>query len=220
MGCGERRKTMELPRRRASGAPGACPMGEDVGAVPAARSAPKYCCGGAGAHRILTRRPSVSATFMRTAGTGSFRSRLRAARSRAGTCRGLRGHGRSPRPQAGTVPGAKPQPGFPPGHRKVKSLCPPGAPHQPLPQLTHPRGGRGTLKPLGMPPPGAHSAETWPCPRVRGQGSTRGPLLQPPGEGKGPSTGVWGWSQVPSLRGSARLCRRWPGQASPISTIS
>lgn len=63
------------------GGPGGCPMGEDGGAAPT----PKYCCGGARAHRILTRRPSVSATFMRTAGTGSFRSRLRAARSRAGT---------------------------------------------------------------------------------------------------------------------------------------
>lgn len=34
MGCGERRKTMELPRRKARGAPGGCPMGEDGGAAP------------------------------------------------------------------------------------------------------------------------------------------------------------------------------------------
>lgn len=34
-----------------------------------------------GAHRILTRRPSVSATLTRTAGTGSFRSRFRAEMS-------------------------------------------------------------------------------------------------------------------------------------------
>lgn len=158
-----------------------------------------------GAHRILTRRPRVSATFTRTAGTGSFRSRFRAGRSRAQTCRGGCGTTATHHPQ--------PHPGFAPSHKEGETPVP-GMLGPPTSPVTRPRGGTAALSPLRPPQEPPSSAEPrGPTPRQRdgaaeaagsawsrrGGGAARGLwgaglepvglLLHRPGEEKGPQHG-------------------------------
>lgn len=142
-GWREQRKTMEQPGprqtldagRRGSARGGPRPWGSWQGADPAIAAVEP---GWPGAHRILTRRPSVSATFTRTAGTGSFRSRFRAGRSRVQTCQGPRGHGhRWPQPHPGFAPlhGEGETPSAPvPG-----ALCPSASPLPCSSPVRHPK---------------------------------------------------------------------------------
>lgn len=200
-----------------------------------------------GAHRILTRRPSVSATFTRTAGTGSFRSRFRAGRSGAetfragggGVCGATVTH---PFPRPGPCPGPSRIPALLHHPRKVGDagpLCQPPPLFQPHQRS---RGGTGTPVPLCPPPPrtpqlcspgdGCHGSRMalLRLPALPGPGAVgpRGPwgtglklvglLLHLPEGGKQPP--AWGSGAGEGSEAPTGPCRRWPGQASPISTIS
>lgn len=154
-----------------------------------ARSRPDYCCGGAGggprgAHRILTRRPRVSATFTRTAGTGSFRSRFRAGRSRAQTCRGgLRDHGHPPPPAASWLCSIAQ------GRRNSspRDAGPPRQPHH------TPQGGNRRPKSSSAPPqePPSSAEPRGPTPRQR-DGATEAAGSAWSRGGGGPGRGLWG----------------------------
>lgn len=182
-----------LPRRQASRTPGCrktwqCPQGPKAvgarGEEPTRLLLRRSWGGPRGAHRILTRRPRVSATFTRTAGTGSFRSRFRAGRSRAQTCRGgLRDHGHPPPPAASWLCSIA-------QGRRNSSPRDAGPPRQPR---HTPQGGNRRPKSSSAPPqePPSSAEPRGPTPRQR-DGATEAAGSAWSWGGGGPGRGLWG----------------------------
>lgn len=187
-----------LPRRQASRTPGCrktwqCPQGPKAvgarGEEPTRLLLQRSWGGPRGAHRILTRRPRVSATFTRTAGTGSFRSRFRAGRSRAQTCRGgLRDHGHPPPPAASWLCSIAQ------GRRNSspRDAGPPRQPHH------TPQGGNRRPKSSSAPPqePPSSAEPRGPTPRQR-DGATEAAGSAWSRGGGGPGRGLWGTGLEP-----------------------